>query len=57
MKLNTPDLIGSRIILCDTLVPLKVNQGKACHVIQYILMSSKYKKSLFSGIRSWKWVN
>ena len=50
MKLNTPDLIGSRIIECDTLVPLEVSQGNACHLIQYMLMSSKYKNSLFFGL-------
>ena len=28
MKLNTPDLIGSRIIVCDTLVPLRCQSRK-----------------------------
>lgn len=29
MKLNTPDLKGSRIIVCDTLVPLKSQSRKS----------------------------
>ena len=47
MKLNTPDLIGSRIIECDTLVPLEVSQGKACHLIQRCLCHQSTKKFIF----------
>ena len=56
MKLNTPDLIGSRIIECDTLVPLEVSQGKACHLIQRCLCHQS-TKSLFSGLGKLEMVN